>query len=97
MRYGLREEPRDYSHPEFLPIFLDEQSPADRQAAQNLCGATNLACIYDYIATGSAGIASATKSSASTASETEKISSMCCVQSSSFCLYIYIKSHFSFS
>ncbi|XP_070174330.1 fibrillin-3-like [Littorina saxatilis] len=57
MRYGPREGPADYAHPEFIPVFLDEQ-PADViQAAEQQCGANNLACIYDYIATGNRDLA----------------------------------------
>nr|KAG5698139.1 hypothetical protein BaRGS_001734 [Batillaria attramentaria] len=75
LRYPPREGPADYAHPEFTPIFLDEQ-PADvKQAAEDLCGATNLACVYDYVATGSAAIASSTKDTADNADRRETVSS----------------------
>ncbi|KAK7485812.1 hypothetical protein BaRGS_00022912 [Batillaria attramentaria] len=74
LRYPPREGPADYAHPEFTPIFLDEQ-PADvRQAAENLCGATNLACVYDYVATGSAAFATSTQNTANKADRQETIS-----------------------
>ncbi|KAK7478693.1 hypothetical protein BaRGS_00030078, partial [Batillaria attramentaria] len=58
MHYGRREGPADYAHPEFTPIFLDEVPLSVRQAAEDVCGSsTNLACIYDYVATKSASIA----------------------------------------
>ncbi|KAK7482987.1 hypothetical protein BaRGS_00025764, partial [Batillaria attramentaria] len=57
MRYGPREGPANYTHPDFYPIFLDEQ-PADViQEAEAACVSSNLACIYDYVATGSSTFA----------------------------------------
>ena len=73
MRYGPREGPADFAHPEFKPIFLDEVPAATRQAADNLCGATNVACIYDYVATGSAAIANASRATGEKAEEREKV------------------------
>ncbi|KAK7481053.1 hypothetical protein BaRGS_00027689, partial [Batillaria attramentaria] len=60
-RYGPREGPADHAHPYFEPIFLDEVPAADRQTAESVCGASDLACIYDYIVTGSESFALATK------------------------------------
>lgn len=76
MRYGIKEGPANYSHPEFIPIFLDEQPNDTRKAAEDLCGVANLACVYDYIATKSAAIANATKQTAETAEITVKARSM---------------------
>ncbi|XP_070174967.1 uncharacterized protein [Littorina saxatilis] len=73
LRYGPREGPADFAHPEFIPIFLDEVAMDTRQAAEDLCGQTNVACIYDYVATGSAAIANASKDTAEMAEEREKI------------------------
>ena len=75
LRYGPREGPADFAHPEFRPILLDEVPAATRQAAEELCGATNVACIYDYVATGSAAIANASKATADSAEEREKVTS----------------------
>ena len=73
MRYGPREGPADFAHPEFKPIFLDEVPAATRQAAEELCGATNVACVYDYVATGSAAIANASRATGEKAEEREKV------------------------
>ena len=75
LRYGPREGPADFVHPEFRPILLDEVPAATRQAAEELCGATNVACVYDYVATGSAAIANASKATADNAEERERITS----------------------
>ncbi|XP_070175366.1 fibrillin-3-like [Littorina saxatilis] len=52
MRYEPREGPHNYSHPEFVPLFLDEQPEEIRNLAKTKCG-DNLACQFDYFATGS--------------------------------------------
>ena len=68
LRYGPREGPADYDHPQFTPIYLDEQPAATRQAAEEVCGgSTNLACIFDFIATGSAAFADASRQTKDTA------------------------------
>ena len=77
LRYGPREGPADFAHPEFRPIFLDEVSNTTRQAAMDLCGETNVACIYDYVATGSAAIANSSKATGEKAEEREKVVSEC--------------------
>lgn len=74
MRYPPRKGPSDYCHPEFVPIFLDEQPSDVLKAAKDLCGEA-VACIYDYVATGSRAVASASNSTASTADNREKVSS----------------------
>lgn len=74
MRYPPRRGPANYSHPDFVPIFLDEQPSDVLQAARATCGDA-VACIYDYVATGSAAMASASKDTAEKADEREKISS----------------------
>nr|KAG5701543.1 hypothetical protein BaRGS_024793 [Batillaria attramentaria] len=72
MRYGPREGHSDYDHPEFTPIFLDEQ-PADvMQAAEDRCGTANIACVFDFIATGSAEFADASRETLETAEKTDK-------------------------
>ena len=73
--YGDREGPAHFAHPEFRPLFLDEVSPAIRQAAEDLCGAANVACVYDYAATGSAAIANASRATADSAAERERVAS----------------------
>ncbi|KAK7092309.1 mucin-like protein isoform X2 [Littorina saxatilis] len=69
MRYGPREGPSDYFHPEFVPIFLDEQTETVRKASMDLCG-NNLACIYDYIAKSSEKFALESKAFKENADET---------------------------
>ena len=61
LRYGPREGPSDYAHPEFTPLFLDEMTAAQRQAGENVCGAGDKACIYDYVVSGSESFALRTK------------------------------------
>ena len=67
LRYGPREGPSDYAHPEFTPLFLDEMTAAQRQAGQNVCGAGDKACIYDYVVSGSESFALRTKQARETA------------------------------
>ncbi|KAK7092486.1 hypothetical protein V1264_008224 [Littorina saxatilis] len=61
LRYGPREGPSDYTHSDFTTVFYDEISASDRQAAENLCGASDRACIYDFVASGSQDFALQTK------------------------------------
>nr|KAG5705631.1 hypothetical protein BaRGS_034829 [Batillaria attramentaria] len=76
MRYGQKKGPADYADPDFIPLFLDEQPDDVRQAAENQCGGSaNLACIYDYVATGSQAFATASKQTAETVNATEAQSS----------------------
>ncbi|KAK7093001.1 hypothetical protein V1264_008666 [Littorina saxatilis] len=70
-RYEPRKGPKDFRHPDFIPIFLGEESEADKQAAVKLCGVGNVACIYDFFATGSRTLAEATKKTKNIAAETE--------------------------
>ncbi|XP_025082446.1 uncharacterized protein LOC112557056 isoform X3 [Pomacea canaliculata] len=73
MRYPPRRGPANYSHPDFVPIFLDEQPQDVLQAARAKCG-DSVACIYDYVATGSAAMADASKDTAGKADDREKLS-----------------------
>ncbi|KAK7092485.1 hypothetical protein V1264_008223 [Littorina saxatilis] len=63
LRYGPREGPSDYAHPEFKSIFLDEISASEKQAAQSVCKASDSACVYDFVVSGSEGFALKTKES----------------------------------
>ena len=63
LRYGPREGPSDYAHPEFTPLFMDEMTAAQRQAGENVCGASDTACIYDYTMSGSQTFALRTEQS----------------------------------
>ena len=74
MRYGPKEGPGTYSHPEFVPIFLDEQPAEVRSRAEAVCG-DNLACIYDYVATGSEAFALDSKSVKERADQTNELTS----------------------
>ena len=67
LRYGPREGPSDYAHPEFTPFFMDEMTAAQRQAGENVCGASDTACIYDYVVSGSETFALRTKQARETA------------------------------
>ena len=67
LRYGPREGPSDYAHPEFTPLFKDEMTAAQRQAGENLCGASDTACIYDYVVSNSETFAMRTKQTRETA------------------------------
>ncbi|BFZ22541.1 hypothetical protein BsWGS_25580 [Bradybaena similaris] len=59
--YNKGESTMDYQHLEFVPEFLDETQPSQLADAKKLCGDSNTACIYDYIATGNADFARNTK------------------------------------
>ena len=72
MRYGPREGPINYTHPEFTPLYLDEQPTAVRQAAEKRCGSASLACVFDFIATGSAAFADASRQTKETADTDEE-------------------------
>ena len=76
MRYGDREGPANYSHPDFVPLFLDEQPEEVRQEAEELCGDGDLACVFDFIATRSAAFANATRLTKDTVDTEEQQSSM---------------------
>ena len=67
LHYGPREGPLDYAHPEFTPLFKDEMTAAQRQAGENVCGASDTACIYDYVVSGSDTFAMRTKQARETA------------------------------
>lgn len=89
MRYPPRRGPANYSHPDFVPIFLDEQPEDVLQAARAKCG-DSIACIYDYVATGSAAMADASKDTAGKADDREKLSSEWHSRS---CVDVLIKDH----
>ncbi|XP_025078211.1 mucin-like protein isoform X1 [Pomacea canaliculata] len=52
MRYEARMGPADFYRQDFQPVFLDEVDPSRLTQAKNLCGDTNMPCIYDFLATG---------------------------------------------
>lgn len=65
--YGPGENTTTFSDPDFMPIFLDETNSTERADAENICGgSSNLACIFDYIATKNKEIATSTKDVSST-------------------------------
>ena len=71
MKYSTRESVSDYSFPEFKPMFLDQADPAVKKEAIKVCGGVkNIACVFDYIATGNKELAESTKS---TQDENDKI------------------------
>ena len=73
MYYGPRESHADFAHPNFVPTFLDEVPEEIKRTAEELCGVINIACIYDYIATGSSVFARAASNTAGIIAETENI------------------------
>ncbi|XP_025083996.1 fibrillin-2-like [Pomacea canaliculata] len=44
--------PADFYRQDFEPLFLDELDPSQLTEAKDLCGATNMPCIYNLLATG---------------------------------------------
>jgi hypothetical protein len=61
LRYGPRETAANYSHHDFVPVFLDEVNATQKAQAESFCGVSNRACMYDYIVSGSATFALGTK------------------------------------
>ncbi|XP_048727704.2 mucin-4-like isoform X2 [Ostrea edulis] len=57
--YGSGLSHRDYSHPEFVPFFVDEYPEDQRNASREACGgdSASQACIFDYLATGDKALA----------------------------------------
>lgn len=54
----------DYSHPDFVPIFIDAFDVNMTQKAEHICGGSSdqyKACIYDYLVTGDEEFATETK------------------------------------
>ncbi|KAH9505774.1 hypothetical protein Btru_055751, partial [Bulinus truncatus] len=49
--YGIKESAATYSHPDFIPTFIEEASNESVAAAIAKCGSGNDACIFDYLAT----------------------------------------------
>ncbi|KAK7483627.1 hypothetical protein BaRGS_00025180, partial [Batillaria attramentaria] len=73
MRYGPREGPANYDHSDFIPVFLDEQPSSVIQEAEAVCGSTNLACLNDFVATGSREFAQNSKTFTEEAERTNEI------------------------
>lgn len=73
MRYGPRKGPVDFAHPDFIPIFMYEQSPDQMRKARTVCGGDYVACMYDFIATGDATIANDSKQFMEDAMETNEV------------------------
>ena len=68
LRYGRREGPAQHAHPDFTPLFLDEVPAARRREAGEVCGGDgDRACLYDFLASGSATFALRTKGARETA------------------------------
>ncbi|XP_062615400.1 fibrillin-1-like [Saccostrea cucullata] len=57
--YGSGLSHTDYSHPDFVPFFVDEYPEDQRSAAREACGGelASQACIFDYLATGDKALA----------------------------------------
>lgn len=86
MRYEARMGPKDYNHPEFQPVFLDELDALVRREAEGLCGAQNLPCIYDFLATGNKDFALST-------ADQQKLSDDLMKQSSQYDVQMFISVH----
>ncbi|XP_059150288.1 fibrillin-1-like [Physella acuta] len=61
--YDKLENSSTYQHPEFVPMFLDEEDRATVEEANRICGNLSYACIYDYVATLDQMFAQSTKAS----------------------------------
>uniref|UniRef100_A0A2C9L091 VWFD domain-containing protein n=1 Tax=Biomphalaria glabrata TaxID=6526 RepID=A0A2C9L091_BIOGL len=59
--YAQGEGSHDYRHADFVPIFLDEVDNTTKEAAYRYCGADDIACVFDYVATGDVTFAENTK------------------------------------
>ena len=68
----------DYSHPDFVPLFIDEFNQTTLDQAYSVCGGRSdqyKACIFDYLATGDQSFAEDTQSTNTEAdAETEQLS-----------------------
>lgn len=49
--YGYGQNTLTFSDPNFIPMFFDEQSTETKSAAEAACGAYNIPCLFDFIAT----------------------------------------------
>ncbi|KAI8737293.1 mucin-4 [Biomphalaria glabrata] len=59
--YNFGDTAATYRHPDFVPMFIEEVDQVKLAAAQAKCGFSNVACIFDYIATGNDEFAKNTK------------------------------------
>ena len=84
----------DYSHQDFVPIFIDEFNQTMINKSYEVCGGSSdqyKACIFDYLATGDTSFAADTQSSNTEAeSETSQIRKDICyvLGSCKFCLFL---------
>ena len=79
--YPVGQTSEDYVDRNFRPLFLDKTS-AKYNEAKKICGESNLACIYDFIATDNKELAQETKLVAERAEEQLE-------QSSNFFFFIF--------
>ncbi|XP_078334851.1 uncharacterized protein LOC111121476 isoform X3 [Crassostrea virginica] len=58
-QYGAGLSHADYSHPEFVPFYIDEQPQDAVNRSREACGGASAsqACIFDYLATGDKALA----------------------------------------
>uniref|UniRef100_A0A8W8NDF3 Fibrillin-1 n=1 Tax=Magallana gigas TaxID=29159 RepID=A0A8W8NDF3_MAGGI len=70
--YDIGYSHRDFSHPDFVPFFIDEFSEEKRNASIDACGGASAsqACIFDFLATGDKALAESSGSEQAT-SESE--------------------------
>ena len=63
---------QEFSHPDFVPFFIDEFSEEKRNASIDACGGASAsqACIFDFLATGDRALAASSGSEQAT-SDTE--------------------------
>ncbi|XP_059148172.1 fibrillin-1-like [Physella acuta] len=64
--YGYGQNTFTFSDPSFIPMFFDEQSTEAKSAAEAACGAYNIPCLFDFIATRNQEIAKKSLNSADT-------------------------------
>ena len=62
----------NFSHPDFVPVFLDEFDPVLVENATKICGEGRMECIFDKVVTGSDLIAADSQYTAVEHAETLK-------------------------
>ena len=66
--YNIGYPHQEFSHPDFVPFFIDEFSEEKRNASIDACGGASAsqACIFDFLATGDRALATSSGSEQAT-------------------------------
>ena len=66
--YDIGYSHREFSHPDFVPFFIDEFSEEKQNASKIACGGASAsqACIFDFLATGDKALAASSGSEQAT-------------------------------